>query len=127
MIFSPKIIKIYQIVCTRETKVPNFLSKKLQNLLGKTKKTGYSEKCNLFFYFFMVTSFVGTEKYKLLLGFNYYCELYVQWLIDCKHNYRQTMGHGLYVTHSTIFILFYFISFPTSTSTKDHLMHIISV
>jgi hypothetical protein len=110
VIFSPKIIKNYQIVCTRETKVPNFLSKKLQNLLGKTKKKTLGTQKNIifYFYFFMVTSVVGTEKYKLLLGFNY-CELYVQWLIDCKHNYRQTMGqHGLYVTRSTIFILFYF-------------------
>jgi hypothetical protein len=58
----------------------------------------------------MVTSFVGTEKYKL-----YWVSIIVnfmfQWLIDCKHNYRQTMGqHGLYVTQQFLFILFFFIS-----------------
>lgn len=69
VIFSPKIIKIYQIVCTRETKVPNFLSKKLQNLLGKKKNTGYSEKYNFLFFIFLWSQVLWELKSTNSIGF----------------------------------------------------------
>jgi hypothetical protein len=70
VIFSPKIIKNYQIVCTRETKSSQLFDKKTTKFVGKKKTTGYSKKCNYFFIYIFFWSQVLWElkSTKTLLG-----------------------------------------------------------